>query len=218
MKSIVFAETLPDMFCWTRFGGEAAEPVDNILLRKERERIANGGIFLWGIGNAIGPSIVELMMRTPRPKVIFSPIKTAAKTRDTNPPAVVRWTGAEALDGQAYEMPEHSLVTSRYDPDAPKKNHYALVCYSAQPLIPLQQGEKIGFDQLRNLKTGRPVGASQVTAVVERTETESVAVTLYDVSILAELIVPYFVKLVGARELRKRTFNSLGSSVQGPLF
>ena len=67
---------LPEYFCWTRFGTEAAEPIDSILGRKERERVANRGIFVWGIGNAIGPSIRELLRREAQPEVLFSPIKS----------------------------------------------------------------------------------------------------------------------------------------------
>jgi hypothetical protein len=194
-------EYLPNLFCWTRFGGEAAESIEHILRRKEKERLANSGIFLWGIGSAIGPSILELTHRTARPKVIFSPIKTAPKQRDVNPPAVVMWTEAEGLDGKDFAIPSYSRVTSRFDPETPKSHHFALVCYSPTPLIPLQRNFKIGFKQLSNLKTGRPVAASQVTAIVERKDFETESSSMYDVSILAELIDPFFVKLKNAREL-----------------
>lgn len=194
-------DRLPEVFCWTRFGGEAAEPVEHILTRKEGERLANGGVFLWGIGNAIGPSILELMQRTARPRVIFSPIKTEPRQKDIAPPAVAMWTEAEALDGRMFEIPAHSLVTSRFDPVAPKRHHFALVCYSPTPIIPIKRELKIGFQQLSNLRTGRPVAASQVTAIVERRETETGGNSMYDVAILAELIEPYFVRLRNAREI-----------------
>ncbi|MEQ1921605.1 MAG: hypothetical protein ABL952_03765 [Pyrinomonadaceae bacterium] len=192
---------LPTLFCWTRFGGEAAEPIEHILLRKEKERLANGGLFLWGIGNAVGPSILELMRRTARPKVIFSPIKTGTKQKDSAPPSVVLWTEAEALDGKDFTIPSSSRVTSRYDPETPKKHHFALVCYSSVPLIPLQCDFKIGFQQLSNLRTGRPVAASQVTAIVNRKESNIDSGSMYDVAILAELIEPYFVTLRNAKEV-----------------
>src|SRR5689334_16901759 len=35
---------LPLLFCWTRFGTEAGEPIEAILERKEREREATGGV------------------------------------------------------------------------------------------------------------------------------------------------------------------------------
>ena len=51
---------LPRFFCWTRFGTEAGQPIEQILERKEQERIVNNGLFLWGIGNSLTPSMIEL--------------------------------------------------------------------------------------------------------------------------------------------------------------
>lgn len=204
-----FLQELPSLFCWTRFGSEAGEPIEQILFRKEQERLANGGIFLWGIGNAVGPSISELMQRTSRPQVVFSPIKTAPRLKDTAPPAIVTWTEAEALDGSGFTIPSNSLVTSRYDPEMPRPYHFALVCYSSRPLIPLKRERKIGFSQLRNLRTGRPVGVSQVTAVVRRTGIAVEEPLTYDVAILAELVHPYFVRLSKACKLQHSKFSPL---------
>src|SRR5579884_2743661 len=88
---------LPDCFCWTRFGTEAGQTVAHILQRKEQERSANAGIFIWGIGNAIGPSIRELVRRTTYPEVLFSRIKCPPNPRDARPPAVAAWTIGETL-------------------------------------------------------------------------------------------------------------------------
>jgi hypothetical protein len=49
----VMQNHLPEAFVWTRFGTEAGQTIDRILARKEAERIANGGLFLWGIGNSV---------------------------------------------------------------------------------------------------------------------------------------------------------------------
>jgi hypothetical protein len=189
------AMPIPDCFCWTRFGTEAGEPIRHILERKEAERVANAGVFVWGIGNAVGPSIRELVRRSPTPEVLFSPIKSPAKLQDVSPPAVVAWTSGETLDGETFYLPEHSLVTSRYDPAAPRTGHYALVCFSRVPIAPSQPEGKIVFGALRNLRTGRRIGASQVTAVVEQHQTTSKEVLTYDVAIRADLVYPYFVRL-----------------------
>jgi hypothetical protein len=207
MKS-EFLQGLPELFCWTRFGTEAGEQIEHILFRKEQERLANGGMFLWGIGNAVGPSITELTRQTARPQVVFSPIKTASRLKDIAPPAVVMWTEAEGLDGSSFSIPSNSLVTSRFDPETPRPYHFALVCYSSKPLIPLKREYKIGFKQLRNLRTGRPVGASQVTAVVNCTGMGTEEPPMYDVAILAELVNPYFVRLRNACKLRGSKFSS----------
>jgi hypothetical protein len=186
---------LPECFCWTRFGTEAGEPITHILERKEAERAANDGVFVWGIGNAVGPSIRELVRRGPKPEVLFSPIKSPAKTQDVSPPAVVAWIGGETLDGEPFCLPEHSLVTSRYDPASPRSGHYALVCFSRAPITPARAGGKIVFNALRNIRTGRPIGASQVTAVVEHRRSSAEESLAYDVAIRAELVYPYFVRL-----------------------
>jgi hypothetical protein len=189
-------KSLPDWFCWTRFGTEAGEDIGHILQRKEEERAANGGIFIWGIGNAVGPSIRELVRRGSKPEVLFSPIKSSPKQHDILPAAVAAWTLGETLEGDLYYLPEHSLVTSRYDPSAPKETHYALVCFSRMPIAPAQPAGKIAFAALTNLRTGRPIGASQVTAVVHRRPVDSKdGEHAYDVAIRAELAFPYFIKL-----------------------
>jgi hypothetical protein len=127
--------TLPAQFCWTRFGTEAAQTIDQIICRKEQERNANSGMFLWGIGNAIGPSMKELIRLTSNPEVLFSPIKGKPRVADANPPAVVAWTSARGIFDDDFVIPKHSLVTSRFDPTNPRSAHYALVCYSEEPRV-----------------------------------------------------------------------------------
>jgi len=130
----LFAMKIPLQFCWTRFGTEAAQSIHQILARKEEERQANHGLFLWGIGNAVGPSILELVRRASEPEVIFSPIKSAPREEDVAPPAVVAWTAGSTICGDRYELSKTALVTSRFVPSGPRRSHYALVCYSEQPL------------------------------------------------------------------------------------
>lgn len=186
---------IPLHFCWTRFGTEASQTVDQILARKERERQANGGIFLWGIGNALGPSIRELVRRDGEPEVLFSPIRSAPRLVDISPRAVVAWTAGRTIWGERYELPEASIVTSRYDPLRPRISHYALVCYREQKLGLEVSGRQISLGSLRNLVTGRKVGSSQVTAVVERKSESSVRAVRYSVSMRAFLVPPFFVRL-----------------------
>lgn len=187
-------DIVPDCFCWTRFGTEAGEAVGQIFERKEAERAANGGVFIWGIGNAIGPSIRELVHRKSKPEVLFSPMKSSPRPQDVSPPAVALWSRGETLSGEFYGLPEHSLVTSRYDPLA-STGHYALVCSSPIPIAPIQSTGRIALAALTNLRTGRPIGASQVTAVVRFRPLDSEHGRVYDVSARAELVYPYFVKL-----------------------
>ena len=138
----------------------------------------------------------ELIRRSAQPEVLFSPIKSAARVEDKCPPAVVAWTSAESLDGMPFSLPPASLVTSRFDLMSPKSTHYALVCYSRQSLLtesPLN--ERIVFGQLRNILTGRPVGASQVTSIIERSVQSHIGTRTYDVTIRALLVEPFLVRL-----------------------
>jgi len=187
--------SLPECFCWTRFGTEAGQSPDQILVRKEQERIANRGVFFWGIGNAIGPSMLELIRRADAPEVVFSPIRSLPRREDAKPSSVVAWTEAETLSGEKYCLPPHSLITSRFDPLSPRVRHYALVCSSGSKIMARLGKEQIQFGKLRNILTGRPVGASQVTAVVYSIPAGSSQGMSYDVALRTLLAPPYFIIL-----------------------
>lgn len=186
---------LPSCFCWSRFGTEAGQRIEDIIERKEEERIANGGVFLWGIGNALGPSMKELVRRTKKPEALFSPIKSTAKVNDAEPTALAMWMIGETLEGAPYILPTYSLVTSRYDPSSPKQTHYALVCWSQEPLSVSRLLGTLNAGALCNLLTARRVGASQVTAVVQRHVTNQVPGRQYDIAMRVSLTYPYFVAL-----------------------
>jgi len=186
---------IPLHFCWTRFGTEAAQSIHQILVRKEQERQANHGLFLWGIGNAVGPSILELVRRASVPEVIFSPIKSAPREEDVTPPAIVAWTAGSTICGDRYDLPKTVLVTSRFVPPQPRRSHYALVCYSEQRLCLASSDRRIALRSLRNIISGRKVGASQVTAVVECKSEAAEDAWQYDVAMRARLVHPFFVKL-----------------------
>jgi hypothetical protein len=186
---------LPALFCWTRFGVEAGQPIEQILRRKEQERSANNGVFLWGVGNAVGPGIRELVRRCGSPEVLFSPITGKARKEDVTPESVVAWTSGETHDGREYQLPSYSLVTSRQSVSSPKSSHYALVCSSGESLVLCSPGYRLGFNTLRNLVSGSPVGASQVTAVVARDEGLPIEGRTYEVALRANLAYPYFIRL-----------------------
>lgn len=186
---------LPECYCWTRFGTEAGQSIDQILARKEQERTANAGVFFWGIGNAIGPSMLELLRRTESPEAVFSPIRSAPRREDSRPSSIAAWTAAETLSGERYRLPQRSLITSRLDPLNPRCRHYALVCYSESPITVGLGTEQIQFAELRNLLTSRPVGASQVTAVVYSNPFPRGKGISYNVAFRVRLAPPYFISL-----------------------
>jgi hypothetical protein len=195
---------VPRYFCWTRFGSEAGQPFRDIVLRKEQERAANGGLFLWGIGNSVGDAIVELVKRTRDPQILFSPIKSPARPPDVRPSGVLMWTRAVDIAGEEYTLPPRSLVTSR-ETSRHKTAHYALVCFSRERLPSSEGTLRIDAAALTNLVSGRRVGSSQVTAVVERHPTTFVTSHLYDVPFRARLVYPYFIYLRNPVPLQPRS-------------
>jgi len=210
---------LPDAFCWTKYGTEAGEDVAGIVSRKEIERRRNGGVFLWGIGNGVGPSLVELIRTTRRPKVVFTPMLSKPAARDANPSALAVWHEAIGLDGQPTELPRHSLVTSRISQGGSAKSHFALVCRRAETLTDHwdSPGESVRFgpSQVVNLRSGSRVGASQVTSVVRRVAANAAASeSRYRVAMIAELAPPYLVRLTACvpvpDALRSKTLMSPG--------
>lgn len=187
---------LPKHFCWTRFGTEAGEKIDSILARKERERLATGGMFLWGIGNSVGSAIRDLIRLEERPMVLFSPMRSKPKAIDAAPAGLTVWSEALDLDGQDWPIPQGVKVTSREGSETgrAKRSHYALVCRSSSPLTMLNLAG-LRYEELVNLQSKNKLGASQVTAVVERLARGEAASTAYPVAFMAELVSPYFVKL-----------------------
>lgn len=189
----------PSRFCWTRFGVESGESVDGILRRKDAERVANGGIFLWGIGNSVGSAIRELVRLEKDPMVLFSPMRSKPRDVDANPTAVVAWTRGLDLEGNDWPLPQGSHVISRGSAriDRPKSCHYALVCESDAPLTAASGAESLVYEQLVNLVSQAKLGHSQVTAVVERKpDANCERQTAYDISFVARLVFPYIIKLV----------------------
>ena len=184
---------LPAAFCWTRFGPEAGEGIEEIIERKERERCANDGIFFWGIGNSVAPAMRELIAQVDAPEVLFSPIKSRPRRVDVAPESVVRWRAGETLSGRRFRLPRGARITSRWRGSSTL--HYALVCRAESQLRFCELGW-LSPGSLRNLLRGTSIGASQVTAVVRREDAEdSENGARYAVALRAQLVEPYFIRL-----------------------
>lgn len=193
------ADALPSAFVWTRYGTESGESIQNILSRKERERQSSGGLFLWGIGNSVAPSVRVLLGASGggEPSVVFSPMLSAAKVQDTSPSSVVAWHEARGIDGREWALPNGASVVSRASAGMRvKARHYALVCRSAHPLHEDLRGPQFSIGELRNLTSGAIVGHSQVTAVVRKVS--ACGKGPYVATICAVLTYPYVVELYGA--------------------
>lgn len=186
---------LPDSFCWSKFGAEAGEPPDQIRARKESERLLNGGTFLWGIGNSIRPSLAALLRICRSPEVIFTPMLAPPVAADTTPSSVVIWREAIGMDGVRYELPAHSMVTSRPPGRGRESSHYALVCRCNFELGSGARNLWLDHSAVRNLLTGNSVGSSQVTSIVRRTNEGESRGRRYEVAFRAFLVHPYLITL-----------------------
>ena len=168
----------------------------SILARKEQDRQRAGGLFLWGIGNSVAPSVRKLLahLKGRDPAVLFSPMLAAPRAVDVSPPEVVAWNCARGIDGREWQMPEGTLVTSRTGPGAARKSrHYALVCWRSEPLVADHTGARFAIDDLTNFASGHRVGHSQVTSVVRRVRRPVDGP--YIAAVISTLVYPYVVEL-----------------------
>lgn len=199
----------PAAFCWTRMGAESGQALERILLRKDLERRAGGGLFVWGIGNGLGSGLNRLLAIEPQPQVLFSPIHGPAAAADENPIGVLLWLHYVRNDGTLATLPPASFVTSR---DASgkgrvKTSHFALFCHAEEPLAAAELGI-LHFGDLRNLETKKPVGFSQVTAVVDRGGSAS-GDRQYPVLLATRLMHPYAARLATPVPLPPEDFRAI---------
>lgn len=191
-------DALPPVFCWTKMGTEAGQGLEAILRRKEYERLSGDGLFAWGIGNSVGPAVRHAReLGFDSLDVLFTRMKSAPKAIDASPSAVVLWTAYEGENGDLLPLPGHVLVTSRGNTDERaglKRNHYALLCRSARSLLSTVRDQAVDSSAVRNLVSHNPTGASQVTAVVRKTDSHA-APRAYPVQFRAKLDGPGFVRL-----------------------
>ncbi|MDP2359026.1 MAG: hypothetical protein Q8M31_23615 [Beijerinckiaceae bacterium] len=189
-----------EYICWTRMQAEAGQTLDAIVRRKELERRAGNGMFLWGVGNA--PAIVtnELARLEHPVTAVFSIMKSRPKAVDSQPGKTVAWRRYVAVDGGVRPLPPHVLVTSRAESaTGPKSKHFALMCWSDKPLA-IRYGEPFDPSAFRNAgAAGAPVGASQVTALLRRISRDGNS-TSYEVNLRSKLVGAYWTRLLDPAE------------------
>ena len=187
--------------CWSRMQAEAGQGLEAIIRRKERERQACRGTFFWGVGNAPSTAIPSLArLEVPVP-VVFSVMKSKPKTFDVSPSRTVAWRRYFDEHGTERELPAGSIVTSRGESaGGAKARHYALVCRSEVPLS-LLRGSPFDPVAFRNVgKSGGPVGASQVTALLQQVAPFADSPD-YEINLHAWLTGGYWVRLADPVEL-----------------
>lgn len=186
---------LPEVICWTRMQAEAGQSLQSIVARKELERRAGNGIFFWGVGNAPSRALQDYARLGCEIDVVFSTMKTPAKSRDAPPCGVTVWRTYFDAYGIERPLPMNSLVTSRAaDHGGNKRAHYALMCWSGTGL---RLGDLGPFDHgaYRNASAARGrVGASQVTALLRRVVPHEDGAA-YRINLMAKLRYGYWVRL-----------------------
>jgi len=197
---------IPELFCWSKMGAEAGEELTNILIRKDLERRLGEGFFAWGIGNSIGNDLNTLWRPGFRMPIIFSQMISKPKAYDRKPSAVWLWRGYLDDRGIPIPLPWHVIVTSRAK-QATKNHetaHYALFCRSSRELT-IGTPFQLDASGLSNAVSGKPLGFSQVTAIVRystRRRRDNTS-QIYPVNALAELIFPHCVRLCSPIQLSK---------------
>lgn len=192
-------ETPPAMgalVCWSRMQAEAGQALEAIICRKELERRVNGGVFMWGVGNAPA-RLTRVLARTAQPvRAIFSIMKSKPRVLDATATELLLWGGYIDADGIGRQLPAGSIVTSRAGTGKGRKRaHYALMCHSDSPLRIDRHGARFDPTAFRNAgEVGGPVGASQVTALL-RQVAEQREDAAYEVNMEARLTAGYWVQL-----------------------
>jgi hypothetical protein len=193
------ANVLPNAFVWTKIKDDSGQRVRAILNRKELERQA-GNTFWWGIGESKETQVGHLVGRDERPEVIFSEMPSRAHLRDSKPEGVLLWEKYVTSTGTE-RLPPHVVVISRANQKngRPKEVYYALVCENPLGILRSGGGSVESWTLLN--PSGKRIGSSQITAVVERRPRNGTG-RIYPVTARAVLAAPlYFVQLTCAREL-----------------
>lgn len=117
-------------------GGDAGEPLNHILVRKEAERVAGSGEFYWGLSAKLGADVEDRALQNGSTlPALFAASKNIGAPYCSQIAIWEKWESV--LDpNQSGPIPSHVIVTSAYDPKS-KRAHYALVCYSDLRLTPL---------------------------------------------------------------------------------
>ncbi len=192
---------LSDVLVWSRMQTEAGQPLEAIVERKEIERKLGNGLFFWGVGNAPARACSILARTNKRVDVVFSKMKTKPKIADVAPSQIFVWNKYIDIHGAIKNIPGSVFVSSRGRASGEAKtHHYALMCYSENPLVLSDYGH-FSPDSYRNYGgNGAPIGNSQVTALL-KLSAESKTLSDYRINLRATLTGSYWVKLLDPIEI-----------------
>ncbi|WP_429819114.1 hypothetical protein [Ensifer sp. B1-9] len=192
---------IPDQFVFTKMQTDAGEDIHAIRNRKELERMA-GGTFWWGIGESKGRAIETMRRTVSHPEALFSLMPSRPSPQSREPGEVFLWQSFRTPQGER-PLPPHVIVISGGTRNGtPKTRYHALVCASPSSIL-MNGGGRIDAAKLINIgESGRPVGSSQVTAVVRHSSGTAVLGSRpYEIAARATLEPPFFADLTNPRTL-----------------
>jgi hypothetical protein len=196
----MITDSIPEAFVWTKIQADSGQAVRSILKRKELER-QSGGTFWWGIGESKTEKVRLLLARDLYPAILFSLMLSRPHRRDSNPDGVLLWEAYQTRRGNM-PLPPHAIVISRAHErnGSPKQRYYAFVCENPTGLSH-SGGGTVDIGKLRNFGDGgKPIGSSQISAVVERAARTGTGLS-YPITARATLVAPYAVQLTAPRVL-----------------
>jgi hypothetical protein len=196
------ADRIPNVFVFTKMQTDAGEDIGAIRNRKELERLAGGGEFWWGIGESKGKAVRKLLAAESRPKVLFSVMSSRPNMQSRDPGEVLLWQAWRTPQGEC-PLPPHVIITSGATTRSgePKRRYHALICESNSSILQ-NGGGAVDSAKLINMgDSGRPIGSSQVTAVVRYHPDVACSVRLNEIAARAELASPFFADLAKPRKL-----------------
>jgi hypothetical protein len=200
-----------DYVCWTRMQSEAGQDLDQIIARKELERRAGKGLFAWGVGSPPSTLVPQLAGARAEVDIHFSRMRSPPKADDRSPRATYVWRTYFDPYGVECPLPPHLVITSRaHTAGGPKRNHYALLCFSERRLALTDLGP-FDPDCFRNASgSGGRIGSSQVTCLlVQHRKCQETAP--YRIAFSARLIGGLWVKLGDPLLLSSRQLSRLKS-------
>lgn len=195
--------SIPDQFVFSKMQTDAGEDIKAIRNRKELERMA-GGTFWWGIGESKRQAIETLLRTKPLPEVLFSLMPSRPSAQSREPGEVFVWESFRTPQGELPLPPHVIVISGGTRTGTPKTRYHALVCASPLPILE-NGGGTVDATQLINIgDSGRPLGSSQVTAVVNYSpKICAVAPRPYNIAARAILEPPYFADLANPRKLSR---------------
>jgi hypothetical protein len=213
-RKLMTLKHLPPAFCWTKIGSESGEALPTIVLRKEWERRLGGGRFLWGTSQSLGGSARGAAHRIGSLMALFSPASSNIKSVDRKREDVLLWNAWIDLNGQVRSLPPHTFITSRTTLPSGRRreHHFALVCSSPTEL---SIGSRVRAypEHLRNVSTGKALGAALSTAVVECIGRAGEQLgKSYPIALAVELEAPYFVRLTQPSLLKARDLAAINKA------